>query len=99
MTLELRPPVTIDKGSQYLGTWLMGTETRHGKGIIVFPEGAVYEGQIKDNRATGFGRHVSATGEIYVGQWLEDAVHGNGILINKEKSRYEGGWKSNKQHG
>jgi hypothetical protein len=67
MTLETRPGTDIENGSKYLGTWLAGTETRHGKGIIVFSDGAVYEGQIQDNKATGFGRHISTNGELYVG--------------------------------
>lgn len=42
----------------------------HGKGIIEFANGAIYEGEWKQNRYNGFGEFTKANGEKTKGEWI-----------------------------
>jgi len=40
--------------------------------------GESYEGDWKDNKANGVGKHIWSTGERYEGDWLDFLKHGYG---------------------
>ena len=39
--LEYRPEYKYDNGNIYVGQWLRGTQTKHGKGVTIFKSGSV----------------------------------------------------------
>ncbi|KAA8580061.1 hypothetical protein FQN60_005596 [Etheostoma spectabile] len=70
----------------------------------IFPNGDRYEGEC--NRAasgvmmrSGTGKHTSAGGTTYTGEWLEDKMHGQGTLQHPSGALYEGEFKDNMYHG
>ncbi|KAG2521189.1 hypothetical protein JM16_005923 [Phytophthora kernoviae] len=58
-------------GDNYCG----GVESGEGMHII-FPDGAVYDGEMRDGAITGLGRYVSSTGVIDEGEFLNGVLHG-----------------------
>ncbi|XP_047430538.1 MORN repeat-containing protein 2 [Mugil cephalus] len=66
----------------------------------VFPNGDRYEGESSRSESgamvrSGTGKHTSACGIIYTGEWSEDKMHGRGILQHPSGARYEGEFKDN----
>jgi len=56
----------------------MEGKMRHGHGVQVWPDGAMYSGQWEDDKAKGEGRFEHVDGDVYKGQWLDDKAHGRG---------------------
>jgi hypothetical protein len=55
----------------------------------------VYEGQIVDGKAHGFGRMMSHSGDYYIG-WLDDGKrHGFGKTVFTNGNTHEGYFKNN----
>ncbi|XP_067438337.1 MORN repeat-containing protein 2 isoform X2 [Thunnus thynnus] len=70
----------------------------------IFPNGDRYEGECSRSASgvitrSGFGKHTSASGVIYTGEWHEDKMHGRGTLQHPSKAKYEGEFKDNMYHG
>ena len=78
---ERRPKQKLQDGSRYEGEWLIGTDVRQGKGIMVLPDGMIHEGYYVNNEATGKGRLINAQGDVYVGQVKGYHAHGYGKCI------------------
>ena len=53
----------------------------HGKGVITYADGSIYEGEFKDNLKNGYGSYAYQNGEKYNGEFLNEMRHGKGILI------------------
>jgi hypothetical protein len=66
--------------------------TRLGYGINHWRNGAVFEGEWKNNRMNGKGTFWHNTGDIYVGEFNNERMHGFGVYIHSNGSRYEGDW-------
>ena len=45
-------------------------------GKAVFPGGHTYEGEWHGGQRCGFGEFRTAGGDVYIGEWRDDAVHG-----------------------
>ena len=52
-------------GYLYLGQWRIGENVVEGRGVIVYGHGALYEGYVKNNETTGYGRRISHSGQVY----------------------------------
>ena len=78
---------------------------------ILMPDGAIYEGELKDGLANGFGKFtypepdgdpkyssLFEKGLIYEGDFLNGKKHGFGKLSN-ENYVYDGNWKFNEKSG
>jgi hypothetical protein len=46
---EKRQPIKLPNGDVYDGEWIVGTDTREGKGRLVYSDGKLYDGWFKDN--------------------------------------------------
>ncbi|XP_077957896.1 MORN repeat-containing protein 2 isoform X4 [Gasterosteus aculeatus] len=70
----------------------------------IFPNGDKYEGECSGSasegvKRSGAGKHASAGGVIYTGEWLEDKMHGRGTMQHPSGALYEGEFKDNMYHG
>ncbi|XP_040001023.1 MORN repeat-containing protein 2 isoform X3 [Xiphias gladius] len=71
---------------------------------FIFPNGDRYEGECSKSASgvmmrSGAGKHTSANGIIYTGEWHEDKMHGRGTLQHPSGGLYEGEFKDNMYHG
>lgn len=97
--VEYRTMVELENHAKYDGEWIQGKNIRQGKGRQIWPDGSMYEGWWKDNKANGKGRLIHADGDVYDGQWQDDKAHGYGIYCHLDGAKYEGYWEEDKQHG
>ena len=62
----------------------MKNKKREGKGVQVWPvinwikDGAKYEGNFKNDEASGFGKFWHVDGDFYEGEWKNDKANGYG---------------------
>ncbi|XP_033845147.1 MORN repeat-containing protein 2 [Periophthalmus magnuspinnatus] len=69
----------------------------------IFPNGDKYEGQCYKSASGamvrgGTGKHVSASGVVYSGEWNEDRINGKGTLQFPSGAHYEGEFKDGMFH-
>jgi hypothetical protein len=78
---------------------------RDGIGTQEWPDKARYEGEWRDNRASGKGKFYHVDGDICKewvrwesysdeGDWLDDKANGYGVYIHVNGAKYDGHWKS-----
>ena len=91
--------VDIENGAKYFGEINPVNQEKDGKGKQVWPDGSVYEGWWRNDKANGKGRLIHGDGDVYEGDWYEDKAHGYGIYTHSDGAQYRGEWKEDKQHG
>ena len=79
--LTMALDIKASGNSNALFSRLKGSNTRQGQGVQIWPDGSMYEGWWKDNKANGKGRLIHADGDIYDGYWREDKAHGFGFTV------------------
>ena len=57
---------------------------------VVFPDGTVYKGQIKDGKRHGYGIQVWPDGARYEGQWRDNVASGRGKFFHIDGDVYDG---------
>lgn len=92
-----RPLTILDNKTKYEGQWNEASGERDGMGMLIWPDGSVYEGYWKRNKANGKGRLIHADKDIYVGEWRDDKAHGKGMYIHADQATYDGDWFEDKQ--
>ena len=98
--VELIFPIEYPKENIiYYGEWDVENNVRHGRGILLWPDGSKYVGYWVKDKASIRGKLIHNDGDIYEGEWLDDQPNGKGIYIHKEGTIYEGDWKNDKQDG
>ncbi|CDQ74820.1 MORN repeat-containing protein 2 isoform X1 [Oncorhynchus mykiss] len=70
----------------------------------IFPNGDRYEGECCGSTEggvvrRGMGKHTSASGVTYTGEWHDDKMNGRGTLEHPSGALYEGDFKDNMYHG
>ena len=58
--------------------------------VQVWPDGARYEGQWLDNKASGRGQFWHADGDVYRGEWADDKANGQGRYDHANGAVYDG---------
>ena len=70
-----------------------------GRGVMVYSDGTIYEGEFVDGMWEGKGRLIHAFGDVYEGDWDHNKAHGNGKFTTLDGTVYVGKWKDDKKHG
>ncbi|XP_053717869.1 MORN repeat-containing protein 2 isoform X2 [Synchiropus splendidus] len=70
----------------------------------IFPNGDRYVGDCirmpsGETKRSGSGRHTSASGIVYTGEWRDDKMNGKGSLRHPSGALYQGEFKDNMYHG
>lgn len=53
---------------------------RVGKICFTYPNGDIYEGEVKDSVKNGYGMLIYSNGDVYTGNFVDDLKQGRGIL-------------------
>jgi amyotrophic lateral sclerosis 2 protein len=99
------------KGAEYIGSWMQGR--MHGHGVLTWPDGQVYRGQMRQNEKHGFGRlevpvarsgsggsAASSGRSVYEGQWRCNRLDGDFCRIEYDNGDlYQGQVREGKPHG
>lgn len=83
---------SIPDGCSYEGEHTNGIP--HGSGIMIFPNGNVYEGQFKFGKKDGFGEEDLIGGGKYIGEYKNDFFHGTGTCYYKTGNIVSGAWSN-----
>lgn len=67
--------------------------------VVTYPNGDVYEGQLRDGLRWGRGRMIYAGGDVYVGMWKDDLRDGVGTTTYAGGDVYQGEYRADKRHG
>ena len=54
-------------GDMYQGELTLGYQKRDGRGVYIHADGTRYEGEWKKNLRDGYGRMISANGDVFEG--------------------------------
>ncbi|MCB0705951.1 MAG: caspase family protein [Saprospiraceae bacterium] len=68
-------------------------DCRNGKGIYIYPSGAIYIGEFKDGEIHGIGVCNYSDGSKYQGQWQTRYPHGRGTKTFPDGTKWTGSWK------
>nr|CCC91223.1 conserved hypothetical protein [Trypanosoma congolense IL3000] len=73
---------------------------RHGRGVLLYMNGDVYEGEFNTNCRHGRGCFKSSGGaEVYEGEWLRDEWHGSGQINYIDGGVFKGAFAHGKRDG
>jgi hypothetical protein len=67
-----------------------------GEGILVYKNGKIYEGEMKNGKYSGTGVLNFSDGSKYVGEFKKGKMHGQGTVTLFNGETYEGNFKKNK---
>ena len=85
-------------GEFYEGEFAYGN-SRHGKGIYVWPDGKKYEGDFNNGKITGKGKYIYTDGSVYEGSVHNGMRDGKGIMRFADGLKYEGDFLLDKISG
>ena len=68
-------------------------------GQLLFPDGSIYEGELRDGKRNGLGVYHFADGGFYQGYSENGAFHGQGKMQWFDDGIYEGEWQNGEIHG
>lgn len=84
------PNVPTADGKQ---TGCISGNCRDGKGIYIYPSGAVYIGEFQHGEIHGVGVCYYSDGRKYQGQWLHRFPEGKGTMTYADGKKRTGDWK------
>ena len=74
----------------YSGNVRASDMARHGKGKCIYANGAIYEGEWKNNLKHGMGEMQYPNGRMYTGEWKNNLKHGKGTYVFENGEKYTG---------
>lgn len=66
---------------------------------IIYDDGTVYEGEIKNNMRHGKGKLTDPNGDVFIGKFWNDIINGKGKFTGVDGSVYDGEWKNGMREG
>lgn len=83
---------------KYIGC--LDVENRpQGYGIVIYNDGAKYEGNWSKGKQNGFGKYTYSEGGYYEGNWVNNKQDGFGKYVDADGDIYEGYFKNNMKNG
>lgn len=83
----------------FRGSWDGGRRV-DGFGVLVWPDGAIYQGQWVDEKRDGLGLFTYPDQSLFTGQWSRDhRVDGPGKMRYYNGDMYDGQFMDDKRHG
>lgn len=67
--------------------------------VYKYNDGAIYDGEMKNNLMNGHGTHRYPDGSVYEGEYKDDKKNGFGCFTYSDQSIYKGQWKDGRHHG
>lgn len=88
-----------DGGGQtvYKGDFHQGH--RHGRGVLMWPDGTMFDGEFEQNNLQGTGVFKFKNGQKYSGQVSDNSINGAGRYEWPDGTYYEGQYKMGMKHG
>ncbi len=88
----VRIDVVLDGGTRMAGVFTQDPSSRlySGQGRVQWPNGDVYEGEVRAGMRHGTGEIQWASGQRYRGQWVDDRASGRGVLSFPGGNEWEG---------
>jgi len=90
---------TWPNNTRYRGEIDPRTKLMHGKGVIEYADGSVYEGEFSQDQLQGLGVMKYASGEIRRGTFVAGQMEGKGSILYSNHSRYEGELRAGSPNG
>jgi hypothetical protein len=76
---------------KYTGTICVNTGKPHGSGKLEYENSACYTGDWSQGSWSGYGRHIKPNGDVYEGNFFDNAKHGHGVYRYRDGKRvFEG---------
>jgi hypothetical protein len=72
---------------------------RHGKGVMLYDGGRLYEGHWANDRREGHGYEKYDNSNIFIGYFKNGKAHGKGLYTWANGEYYEGDWNMGQKHG
>ena len=82
----------------YRGT-LNAKGGRHGRGVMLYSNNRVYEGEWVGDVRDGVGYERYANGNVYQGEFKRGKAHGKGKYVWTSGEMYDGEWMGGQKHG
>lgn len=100
-TLSGYGEIKFKNNTEYVGFLKYGIlDSELGKCQLKFPNGTLYQGEIKQNQLTGKGEYIFPTGAVYRGDIKNGLRHGKGEYESESEGiKYDGNWFNGLKHG
>ena len=75
---QMRPTQTFEDTTRYEGDWSVSEDMWNGRGVLVEPDGSIFEGYFDYGNRRGKGRSIFSNGDLYIGDYLNNLRSGYG---------------------
>jgi hypothetical protein len=75
----------------YVGQ-VINAVTRHGRGVMKWTDGNMYEGEYRDGKRHGRGCMTWTDGSWYAGEWRDGCQNGRGVALHTDGRVFDGVW-------
>jgi hypothetical protein len=88
-----KPAAQPEPPAKEMQTGCVSGDCRNGKGIYIYPSGAIYIGEFKDGEIHGIGACHYSDGSKYQGEWVSRYPEGRGTKIFPDGTKWTGNWR------
>ncbi|CAJ1964831.1 unnamed protein product [Cylindrotheca closterium] len=83
----------------YSGTVTADALVPHGKGLLLYQNSRIYDGEWEDGKWHGKGCWQNINGDVYNGSFRNEKRHGYGVYKWENGNEYAGEFKDDQRHG
>ena len=89
----------VDTGRRVYFEGLFVQDSKEQFGLLLYPDGDYYFGEIRNGRPHGQGKFVNSNGNVYEGEWVDGHQEGLGKETSAGGAVYEGQFQHSAKHG